>query len=62
VDSRNWAASVIAGADKEGMLIHFKGRPFEPNKKLNRAEAVEMLYRSKPVTTLINELKNFDKY
>ncbi len=62
VDARYWAAPIISGADKEGLLIHFKGKPLEPNKKLNRAEAVELLYRSKPVMNLINDLKNFEKY
>jgi len=62
VAARHWAAPIIAGAYQEGMLVHFKDQPFEPNKKLTRAEAVELLYRSKPVINLINDLKDFDKY
>jgi hypothetical protein len=61
VNARHWAASIIAGAYQEGMLTHFKDQPFEPNKKLTRAEAVEMLYRSRPVSALIGDLLNFDK-
>ncbi|MBZ5496642.1 MAG: S-layer homology domain-containing protein [Acidobacteriia bacterium] len=62
VNARHWAAPIIAGAFREGMLIHFKDQPFEPSKKLNRAEAVEMLYRSTPVFNLISDLKDFEKY
>jgi hypothetical protein len=42
------------------MLIHFKNLPFEPSRKLNRAEAVEMLYRSRPVVLLIQDLLNWE--
>jgi hypothetical protein len=62
INARHWAAPIIAGAFREGMLIHFKSLPFEPNKKLNRSEAVEMLYRSLPVFGLISDLKDFEKY
>jgi hypothetical protein len=62
INARHWAAPIIAGAFREGMLIHFKDNPFGANKKLNRSEAVEMLYRSMPVFNLINDLKDFEKY
>lgn len=56
-----WAAPIIAGAYKAGMLQHFAGQPFEPNKKLTRAEAVEMLYRSAPVKDdLLKKLLDFE--
>jgi hypothetical protein len=61
VKANHWAAPIIAGAFREGMLIHFKDKPLEPNKVLNRAESVEMLFRSQPVVNLIIDLKNFDK-
>lgn len=61
VKASHWASPVIAGAFREGMLLHFKSQPFEPNKKLDRAESVELLYRSAPVVNLVNDLKNFDK-
>jgi hypothetical protein len=61
VTPKHWAASIISGAYKEGMLIFLKGKPFEPNKKLTRAEAVEMLYRSRPVSALITDLLDFEK-
>ncbi len=60
VADTHWAAKTIAGAYRDGMLIHFKDLPFEPSKKLNRAEAVEMLYRSRPVVLLIQDLLNWE--
>ncbi len=60
VDATHWAAKIIAGAFKEGMLLFLRGKPFEPNKKLTRAEAVEILYRSRPVKKLTADLFNFD--
>ena len=57
----HWAAPIIAGAYKEGMLIFLKAMPFDPGRALTRAEAVEMLYRSKPVTILITDLLDFEK-
>jgi hypothetical protein len=56
----HWAAPIIAGAYQEGILEYLKGQKFEPNKKLNRAETVEMLYRTRPVTGLINNLLDFE--
>ncbi len=61
VNAKHWAAPIIAGAYKEGMLIFLKGKPFEPSRRLTRAEAVEMLYRSRPVSALIKDLLDFEK-
>ena len=61
VSVTHWAAPIIAGAYQEGMLIYFKDKPFEPSLKLNRAEAVEMLYRSRPVILLIEDLLDWEK-
>ena len=60
VKSRHWAAGIIAGAQAEGML-DAKAKRFEPNRKLTRAEAVKMLYGSKPVGLLIKDLNDFSK-
>jgi hypothetical protein len=57
----HWVARTAAGAYAEGMLIYLKDVPFQPKRKLTRAEAVEMLYRSQPVSLLIKDLLNFDK-
>ena len=56
----HWASRTISGAYAEGMLIYLKDMPFEPNRKLTRAEAVEMLYRSKPVGALVADLIDFE--
>lgn len=61
VAANYWAAPIISGAFTEGMLKHFEGKPFEPNKKLNRAESVELLFRSAPVKALVGELKDFER-
>jgi len=61
VSASHWAAPIIAGAYDQGMLIHFKDQPFQPGLKLNRAEAVEMLYRSRPVILLIEDLLDWEK-
>jgi hypothetical protein len=61
VNARHWAAGIIAGAQAEGMLSFLKGQPFEPNRKLTRAEAVKMLYGSKPVGLLVKGLQDFSK-
>lgn len=61
VNARHWAAPIIAGAYRDGLLIHFKDKPLTPNKKLNRAEAVELLFRSAPVAGLVGDLKNFER-
>ncbi|MBU0460927.1 MAG: S-layer homology domain-containing protein, partial [Nanoarchaeota archaeon] len=61
VTQKHWAATIISGAHTEGLLLYLKGKPFEPNRKLTRAEAVEMLYRSQPIKLLIADLINFDK-
>ncbi|MBN2057589.1 MAG: S-layer homology domain-containing protein [Candidatus Saganbacteria bacterium] len=61
MDSTHWVAPIVAGAYKEGMLIHFLSKPFGPKLDLTRAEAVEMLYRSKPVNLLIQDLLDFSK-
>ena len=60
VKARHWAAGIIAGAQAEGML-DAKAKRFEPNRKLTRAEAVKMLYGSKPVGLLIKDLNDFSK-
>jgi S-layer homology domain/Glucodextranase, domain B len=60
LSKNHWASSTIAGAYSEGMLHFLKGKLFEVNKKLTRAEAVEMLYRSRPVAALIKTLLNFN--
>ncbi|MBI5399334.1 S-layer homology domain-containing protein [Candidatus Saganbacteria bacterium] len=61
ITTEHWASSIIAGAYQEGLLNFLANKAFEPNLKLTRAEAVEMLYRSKPIITLLEDLKDFEK-
>ena len=59
----HWAAQRISGAYNAGLLEYLKGRGFEPNKQLTRAETVEMLNRTKVVLDLLNkDLLNWDSY
>ncbi|MFH1576465.1 MAG: S-layer homology domain-containing protein [Candidatus Margulisiibacteriota bacterium] len=61
VTAKSWAAPIIAGASQAGILEFLKGQPFSPTKKLTRAEAVEMLYRTRPVSGLVTDLLDFEK-
>jgi len=43
------------------MLRYLVGKPFEPDKKLTRAEAVEILSKTKFAADKIENLLSFDK-
>ena len=59
----HWSARIIAGAAKAEMLGFLDGKRFEPNQKLTRAEAVEMLYRSPYVKNILaKDLLDWDSY
>ncbi|MBU0574465.1 MAG: S-layer homology domain-containing protein [Candidatus Margulisbacteria bacterium] len=63
IDDSHWAARIISGASKAGILKYLENKMFDPNRKLTRAEAVEMLYRTKYVQDLINnDLLNWETY
>ncbi|MFC1540749.1 S-layer homology domain-containing protein, partial [Candidatus Margulisiibacteriota bacterium] len=57
----HWAAKIVTGAYNQGLLEHFRRKPFEPKRKLTRAEAVEILYRTAPIQAQIQDLRNFEK-
>lgn len=61
IPASHWAAKIITASQKAGLLQFLRGKPFEPNRPLTRAEAVEILYRTKPIKTLTDDLLNFDK-
>jgi len=61
ISATYWAAKIITSSQKAGLLQFLRGKPFEPSKPLTRAEAVEILYRTKPIKLLIDDLLNFDK-
>ena len=61
IPASHWAAKIITASQRAGLLQFLRGRPFEPNRPLTRAEAVEILYRTKPIKILTDNLLNFDK-
>jgi hypothetical protein len=63
VASTSWAAKIIAGAYRAKLLEYLKGQPLDPNRKLARAETVEMLNRTTTVEALLSkDLLNWDSY
>lgn len=63
VNKKHWAASTISGAKKAGLLKYLKSKNFKPNKKLTRAETVEMLYKTQYIQKLLAEdLLNWGTY
>lgn len=63
VSATHWAAPIISGAYRAGMLMYLYKKPFEPSRQLTRAEAVEMLFRSPYVQSMIKEdLLNWETY
>ena len=58
---RFWGAQLISAAYQQGMLTFLAGKPFEPQRLLTRAEAVEMLYRTKPVANKLKSMINFEE-
>lgn len=63
VNYKYWASDIIAGAYKAGILKFLEGKNFEPKKPLTRAEAVEMIYRTKFMQDLLGkDLLNWETY
>ncbi|MFA5892436.1 MAG: S-layer homology domain-containing protein [Candidatus Margulisiibacteriota bacterium] len=63
IAAEHWVAKLLAGASQAGLLDFLKDKPFEPKKLLNRAETVEMLYKTEPVKTLLDkDLLNWESY
>ena len=60
VSTSHWAAKMIYAAKEEGILNYLLGKPFEPNKPLTRAEAADMLSRTKFAKDKINELHDWE--
>ena len=59
----HWAAKMIAAAGRTGMLKFLEGKRFQPNRKLTRAETVELLYRSPYVQDLLDsDLLDWSNY
>lgn len=63
VNYKHWAADIIAGSYKEGMLKFLDGKNFEPNRLLSRSEAVEVIYRTKFMQGVLEkDLLNWETY
>lgn len=63
IGASHWAAAIITGATKAGLLEYLKNKDFEPNRQLTRAETVEMLQRTEFIQTLLKkDLLNWDSY
>jgi DNA-binding phage protein len=63
ISASHWVAGIIAGSYKAGLLEYLKGKKFEPNKLLTRAETVEMLHRTRVVKEILEkDLLNWESY
>jgi hypothetical protein len=64
VAARHWAAEIIAGAYRAGILEYLDGKNFELKKLLTRAETVEMLQRTRYVRedVIAKDLLNWATY
>jgi len=61
VPGRFWAAREILSAREAGMLKYLEGKNFEPQKKLTRAEVVEILSKTKIIKPKVDEMLNFEE-
>lgn len=63
VRADHWAADIITGASKAGVLKYLEGKKFEPNKKLSRAETVEILFKTQFVQDILAKgILDWDSY
>jgi hypothetical protein len=60
VPGRHWAVKFIASAKEAGILKYLAGKPFEPNRKLTRAEVAEMLSKADPLAKKVNDLLDWE--
>jgi len=60
LSTSHWAAKMVFAAKEEGILSYLAGKSFEPDKALTRAEAAEMLSRTKFSSDKIKELKDWE--
>jgi hypothetical protein len=60
IPGRYWAAKKISAASEAGILQYLKGKPFEPNKKLTRAEVAEMLSKTKLFAGKISDIMDWE--
>jgi hypothetical protein len=59
----HWSAGLVEGSFRANILDYLKGKNFEPNKLLSRAETVEMLYQTDYMQWVLKkDLLNWDSY
>jgi hypothetical protein len=61
VPGRFWAAKEILSAREAGLLKYLEGKFFESNKKLTRAEGVEILSKTAMTAPKVEEMLDFDR-
>ncbi|MFC1559731.1 PorV/PorQ family protein [Candidatus Margulisiibacteriota bacterium] len=54
--AKHWSAKYIAAAKDSGILDYLKGQDFQPNRSVTRAEAAEMITKTKFGTMKIKEV------
>ncbi|MBI5700934.1 S-layer homology domain-containing protein [Candidatus Saganbacteria bacterium] len=54
-----WGNKFIASAKDAGLLKYLEGKTFEATREYSRAEASEVLYRTKPIQQMVNDFWNF---
>jgi hypothetical protein len=60
LNSAHWAAGIVAGATKAGLLKYLDNQPFYPKRALTRAEAVEIISRTDLASGKIADLLSFE--
>lgn len=58
---RHWAAKMVTSAKQARLLNFLKGKPFEPDKPMTRAEIVEFISKTKGIKEIIEDLMDFEK-
>jgi hypothetical protein len=61
VPGRHWAAKEILSAKEAGLLQYLEGKDFELNRKLTRAEVVEILSKTEMLRPKIEEMLDFEE-
>ena len=53
---RHWSAPEVNAAKRAGLLTYLEGKDFEPDRKMTRAEAAEILSRTPFAAAKIGQL------
>lgn len=61
VPGRHWAAKDIMAAREHGILSYLKGKHFEPNFELTRAEVAQMLSKTPPMADRVKYILDWER-